>query len=920
MTLRSPLSRHAPWHTVLSLLGVPIESMALPAMVPCPVCHGRRLSIYQDTKSSDTWHHCLDCNTHGDMIELAAAAWKVDVTAATARLADANAGLPAAAKEPIRISEYVRGYVNRRKRTAALLQQSQRPLLDGEYEFLRRELGLLNGNDAKLWLARMGPFAGGTTVLAVDEALRPWRQRNGRKAITSGRKPYFKGRGWKNVVIIPFHSMPRLCCGFILVGRKARMDQDVLFLPALPAPPIAGNKFPLEAGVCMYDAILATHEQRRFGRDVFVCNDPFQAMRWQCQHMRDHSVPLPLVGAYNHTIQLPERPPTRLVSYSIWDTQPSRRFVFWCEELNATTVNMAARANGQIAICPPPHGRKAPREWLRDVQRVATPWYESLDAFLVAATEGPAKSVLDQLDLPDYLWQTFRRNCSDEATSAILAREGSPDRQRVAVLGTRTVLDTASGWVYDGKLITDATLTISHVLYQAETDQAYYKGQINYRGHAYPFIEQQEVVEKATFSWMKKRLMASQAGIMFSTPSWSQHAVNIACLLHTPVILQGVGRFGWRYDHSAFVLPQFAIQPGGDITACVSQVLDDLAPAVDLLPDKIKELTLAPLLTESPAHKEFWASAAAIGANILAPAVNKRVAGVGLVGDGALVMGRSAARLWGCADRALTIGKQALIACEELETIATTHAWPLILTIPKGQKRQLLAPWLHSPSPKNVVLDVDRYFADALRTQSDWRFVTSETPVTAAPAVNAYGQQALFHWLRDVCSRRLRLDADPATPFGLQVLEDMAKWVERCGEDAGLLRESGALIDELSDSRDRANSFVALMYRCLDDGVLAFQREGFERATATPAIYYLEEGDQPRGIFIPRSTVNRVFAEHGVPVPDIVQLTATLAEAGGLECETRYQDMTGWLIRETWWDQQLELCRTQQTRILRIAT
>lgn len=847
------------------------------------------------------------------MIELAAHAWKVDLPAAMRRLARSNVGLPPETVDLDRVRTYIREYPQQRQALSDVLAAGGRQIISGDYDALRRSLGLLNGSDGKIWIARMGKFVAGTSAAAVDAAIRPYA-----KVTWHGKRELFPAGKWRDIIAIPFHDLPERCAGLFVVGRRGRRPEDECFVPAVslsrsPTP------LPIEIGVCMYDAILATSDNGRFGPDVFVVEDPVLAVQLQALHMRDHSVPLPLVGTYPQTTQFQQKT-VRLTSYRVWETQPQRRFIFWGEALTPSLVNMAARACGYIAVHPR-LPRRAPQEWLRRLRQVARPWLTVLDEFLERATVAQADAMLDQLDLPDHLWAEFRRRCSETARARILASEGHAAGSRVAMIGSRTVLESPSGWVYNGNTICDATLTITHVLYQAETDRTYYKGRINYHGHEYPFLERQEIVETGTFSWMRKRLVAEQAGMMVYESAWSKHAINIACLMHTPIILQGVGRFGWRYDHSAFVLPRFSIHPGGECVECDAQILDDLAPGTEILPNRLAlAITeLEELTTDTPIQRVFWASAAAVAANIIAPAVNRKPAGVGLVGDGAVVMGRTAARLWGCVDRALALNKQSLLVCQELEEMVEAHAWPLIITAPTGDRRQLLAPWLQSPSHKNVVLDVDRYFADALRTQANWRFITSDEPITSAPAVETYGQSALFQWLMDLCRRRLRVDGNRAAPASVQVLEDMAAWAKREGGNEDVVLAGADLLDELSDSVDRANSFIALLYRCIDEGVLEFLRAGFESQTSASAIYFLEEGEHPAGIFIPRAAVNRVFAEHGVPVPDIVQLTATLAEAGGLECETQYQDMTGWLIRETWWNQQIELCRTQRSRILRIA-
>ena len=71
---RTSLNVHLPWPQTADLLGLGRADAALPARTACPLCHHRRLQVYEDGLCGGAWFACPDCGRSGDLIELAAAA------------------------------------------------------------------------------------------------------------------------------------------------------------------------------------------------------------------------------------------------------------------------------------------------------------------------------------------------------------------------------------------------------------------------------------------------------------------------------------------------------------------------------------------------------------------------------------------------------------------------------------------------------------------------------------------------------------------------------------------------------------------------------------------------------------------------------------------------------------------------------
>lgn len=927
MPKRLSLNRHAPWHVVLPLLDIPCESTALPLRVSCPCCGKLQLTIYQDSQNNGAWHHCTGCGTHGDIIELAARAWKLDLPDAIRRLASLGVAFPEI--DDIAIEQYVRLYPEQRARAQQLVEQGRTCLSGSDrasYAALFRRLKLKPVMNPRQWQQRMGAWIGGATKDQIEVLLRPGIHRSlPSPGWAGGHRRIFRGAGWKHVLVIPFHDMPGRIANFLFIGRQC-LSSDRVFRLLRPRgmPTRAEARLAAEAGICLYSAATQTADHKEFGNDLLVCQDPLQAIKLQARHLRAHTIPLPVVGAYDRDIVANDQKTVHVSSDEVWQTLPDRSLIFWGSALSPAVVTMAAKTDGRIALCAAAWsaGRtETPREWFLRARRQARPWDAVLDGWLREASQDEARTLLAQLDLPDEVLQDFRRKCSEGTRVRLERFETDPRRVRIVNLGKKTVMETPKGWIdgASGVKISSAALRIDRLLYQETTDEVYYQGTVLFEGRSYPFLERQAVVDKGTFSWMRKHLIANGGGIMTYDATWTRHAIDIAILLHNPSVERGVGAFGWRGEKNAFVLPRFRLPLGGQPQECEQFVLDDVSPAVGVLPDRLKPPNCRALTADSPAHQAFWATAAALGANILAPGLNQRPAGVGLLGDGAVVLGRMTARLWGCAEYEVKLQREAVEIAADLRDRTTRHSWPLLLTLARGKKRTLLAPWLHAEESPNAVLDVDAYLADALRTQARWRFVSSDAPLTAAPAVGEFGQQALFSWLLDICRRRLQLRG--AGELSAQrVLHDMAVWAENNGGDPQLIRDSHQLIDEADDEASQAGSFVALLYRCIDEGALTFKREGFDGECTPQALMRLEAAHRPAGVFVPRAAVNKVFADRGVPVPDPAQLTRILAEAGGLECEHQHDGMSGWLLNLRWWSQQVERCHAQQRRVLRIVS
>lgn len=77
--LPASLASHVPWLQLATTLEIENQDRALPATAYCPVCRKGLMRVYHDSLGEGDWYRCDTCDDHGDMIELAARAWQLDI-------------------------------------------------------------------------------------------------------------------------------------------------------------------------------------------------------------------------------------------------------------------------------------------------------------------------------------------------------------------------------------------------------------------------------------------------------------------------------------------------------------------------------------------------------------------------------------------------------------------------------------------------------------------------------------------------------------------------------------------------------------------------------------------------------------------------------------------------------------------------
>ena len=290
------------------------------------------------------------------MLELAAATWKLNLQETILRLENNGVNFPASAATPEELDNYKNTIIAPQIRAQALKSDSSFTLSRGlDIKLIQNKLGLNAALSQTVWRERMGQFIGAVDFVRATQAYLPavTDSFNAKKTASC----IFRGKGWTNVLVVPFQDMPGRICGFLFVGRKAEIE-DVIYKPVHSTIHNNQHASPaiqtIEAGLCMYDVLQTqTAFSHVFKNNIFVTANPFDALKLQNRHMRDSSLPLPVVGSY-HGIYTTQRRKNKynVSSLNGWDASSNKKFIFWSKKSQAAVFNMASRANGRVCVFP----------------------------------------------------------------------------------------------------------------------------------------------------------------------------------------------------------------------------------------------------------------------------------------------------------------------------------------------------------------------------------------------------------------------------------------------------------------------------------------------------------------------------------------------------------------------------------------
>ena len=451
--------------------------------------------------------------------------------AALDKLARLGAPLPPAALTPERVADYLRDYPGYRQRLAALWQQAQAWLPQARSPALARlraRLHLTDALDRDRWRDGPGQLFGALPHADVEAAWCPQSTGQGgaphaeRYRLNPSRGRVFPGRGWGDVLVVPYADLPGRICAFEFLGRDGSAA-DRVFRAHRTLARGGSNQYARQpphraeaglAGLGTVDAALPC-----WGRTVFAVEDVALALRLQLHNCPTSLRPLPLVCWYDGD---------RAVTRSAWRVLADRPVIFWAWRLQPSVLAQAMQADGQLVVAGPEElsartldhylRSREPYDRLRQFQRRARPWREAVRLWAEGQPDGVIEELLLGLESYRLDVRQLARECGGGRLETLLPPSPRPRTVRV---GPRTVVERADGWYYVRRggaevPLINAVLRIDVV--SVEEGALHYRGRILFGGVEVAYAVAAAEVERQPARWLREFLLRQGRGVVHFAP------------------------------------------------------------------------------------------------------------------------------------------------------------------------------------------------------------------------------------------------------------------------------------------------------------------------------------------------------------------------------------------------------------------
>jgi len=306
----------------------------------------------------------------------------------------------------------------------------------------------------------------------------------------------------------------------------------------------------------------------------------------------------------------------------------------------------------------------------------------------------------------------------------------------------------------------------------------------------------------------------------------------------------------------------------------------------------------------------FWATTAAVLADILAPVHNESPRGIVLNGAGATAVGQAVAESLGCVIHSVSDAKSARIALE----VEQRHRWPVIFRIePTVQQRhrKLLLEGMDD-LPHNCLMTLGSCNAMVKALEGSWHVIVGQEPAIAPRDALSMARRLLPAYLHDFCERGVYYShwEHSVDSFGETVLRDLAKYVDDRGRNETQVLSALETLWPSCES-GHARAFAELLARFIRNGSLMVGDEG--NAKRGPVLTRLPDVE---GLLVPRAIFAKLLRIEHVAMPDEARAATVLARAGVL-IENREN---GWVIPDSWLHERLQSVNTATADLLRVSS
>lgn len=863
----------------------------------CPLCRQPDLHVYQDVLFHGEWFHCRGCQTSGDMIELSSLVWKLRIPETIFKLREQGVPFSPELLAPAAIQQYRETHLRYRTSIANFWSKAQVYFKEAANPQLRALQRRFLPPDilGDTWVARGGQLIGAASKQVVERLMRPKTVEYAEQSRTPGAGRgrnrntvgIFPGKGWDELLVVPFFDLPGRPCAFLLIGREANpANGDYIFWPMSPY-----KSKHYEAGLAFQPALL---QQRGPSESLVICDDTHLALQLQLKHLRSSGRFLPV--SLSHTGELAQ--PRNIWA---WAAPP---IVFCSTKLTPDLFTNARWANGKIfvqAMSPAEIDQRLlhrpPQLWLRMITEGAVHWSEALRRQLPKLDPVSAEQLVRQMQFSPLEREEFINGCEPELRQRLEAIWQSPVLVRSVRYNNKTVYERNGGWYYSGKgerhgadsLICNCIIRVDQTLHTER--RQYYRGTITYRGQTVPFLEKVETLERGVLPWAAQHLrdVAKLPGVLNYHPGWAKKALGLIFHFHDPQPVNGIDAIGWNPETARFNFPQFSLAANGDVTTDTVCLLDDAhVPAKGLRPPQSMPREHIQILSQDNDEvRLFWATAAAVISGVVAPMFNRTPQGVLLDGDGAHAIGSVLATRFGCPWVAYS--RQRPFA-EFIRTAQRPHRWPLGVTWHTPDwgvlDRQLLSNLImRVPGPVARIFAI-RNHATVIRCTR--KLGTVQLTGDCAPGV-------LPGYLQYMCAKRYGLPG--TTNRVAPLVHSLAEWFGSEGGDEEIVRSSLSMLDQ----REPWEQFLELAFQCYDTQLLDHTRASHDPGNRRQPSFVSLSDDE---VWIPQNGFSDAVNQLCQMRPDMLLITNSLRTHGALLREDQYRETQGWVLKTDWWESQ----------------
>lgn len=532
------------------------KSKALPTTTRCPACdQDNALTVYHDFAGNGQWFYCRHCVLSGEIIELACKVWGCSMEVAMTRLASVGAIDASAIKssKPFDVNgaaDQVNRLIKARRRLTDLWQAAGKRLpeminTDATIARLCNRYGIRLDASPQRWASGPVQLLGAAHVTAIGRAFFPHVPESRR----SKKHQVFTGRGWDEVLMVPYQDMPGRVVGFAFLGRNGERLHDEVYRYVGNSSDQAARGY-RDAGLACLNSVNLSSQG-----PVLAVDDWVLAMRMHFRQFRSSAQPLPIVAWRDDS----SRMGGLRTGPGSWSALAGRQVVFWSTKLTPAVLGQAAAADASIAVytgtlgmLPATDAKLTTFLYKRPVSDLyhalcqhARPWREVWRKWLSEALDGAVDSFLLALDRIGYDSSQLLRQADIRNLNVPTLTRVSP---AVNVRGNR-VIEVGDTW-QSSKLnaigkskqqrivtyeICNAVLRITHAIKDRDSGKMFYYGRIRHRGRLVPFMAPLEMLRDGdVVAFMSEALSEAGLGVLAVDSGFRQHLHQAAILFHEP--------------------------------------------------------------------------------------------------------------------------------------------------------------------------------------------------------------------------------------------------------------------------------------------------------------------------------------------------------------------------------------------------